>query len=303
MPAPGVLDGPFGDGLDGEHVVAVHPDAGEAEAGRTPVQRDARLQGDRLTDRVLVVLAEEDHRCRVGRGEDEGLVDVALAGGAVAEVDDSRAVAGRVVVADQPVALQRHRHADRVQGLGADHERVEVEAVRTRRPVDHRRAAEGAEQVDRVDPPAPGDAVLAVGRDDQVRLPGGTRGADLRSLLAEQRRPQAEFALALQCGRLGVDAPGQHHVAQRGCDVGVRAGVGKGWVLHSPSGLIEKLYEVSGICGLGQRGLLVAGARAVPVTYGYVTIGVKAPPRITRAPGRDAAARPSQVLPALQRRP
>ena len=53
-----------GHGEDGEDVVAVDPDAGEAEAGRALVQRDPGLPLERHADRVLVVLAEEDDRAR-----------------------------------------------------------------------------------------------------------------------------------------------------------------------------------------------------------------------------------------------
>ena len=70
----------------------------------------------------------------------------------------------------------------------------------------------------RVDAPAPGDAVLAVGREDEVLLAQGPAGADLRRLLAEQLGPDAELAVALQCGRLDVDTPGQHHVAVEALD-------------------------------------------------------------------------------------
>ena len=71
-----------------EHVVAVDPDAGEAEPGGALVERDPGLLLERLGDRPLVVLAEEDDGRVEDAGPDEGLVDVALAGGAVAEVGD-----------------------------------------------------------------------------------------------------------------------------------------------------------------------------------------------------------------------
>ena len=50
-------------------------------------------------------------------------------------------------------------------------------------------------------------------------------GADLRGLLAEQRRPQAELALALQGDRLAVDPPHEHHVAVHAPDIGVVDGI------------------------------------------------------------------------------
>ena len=74
-------------------------------------------------------------------------------------------------------------------------------------------AAEQAEQVERVDALAVRDAVLAVRREDVVLRAQGAAGADLRGLLAQQLGPDAELAVALQRGGLGVDPPGEHHVA------------------------------------------------------------------------------------------
>ncbi len=125
----GPLQGGLGDGVRREHVVAVDPHAGEAEAERALVERDPGLPLDRLGDRPLVVLAEEHDGGVVGGGEDERLVDVALAAGAVAEVGDDRGVAVGVAGADHAVALHAHRVAGGVQGLGADDDRVEPEVA------------------------------------------------------------------------------------------------------------------------------------------------------------------------------
>ena len=89
-------------------------------------------------------------------------------------------------------------------------------------------AAEEAEQVERVDPAAPGDAVLAVGREDVVLRAQRAAGADLGGLLAEELGPDPELAVALEGGGLDVDAPGQHHVAVEAADhlvLGLVAGV------------------------------------------------------------------------------
>jgi hypothetical protein len=85
---PGGVERGLGDGVAGEHVVAVDPHAREAEALGPLVQRDAALVGRRRRDAPLVVLAEEHDRRLVDAGPDEGLVDVALAARAVAEVGD-----------------------------------------------------------------------------------------------------------------------------------------------------------------------------------------------------------------------
>ena len=63
-------------------------------------------------------------------------------------------------------------------------------------------AAEEAEQLERVEAAAPGDAVLAVGREDEVLRTQRAAGADLRGLLAEQLGPDAELAVPLERGRL-----------------------------------------------------------------------------------------------------
>ena len=111
------------------------------------------------------------------------------------------------------VALHAHRVAGGVQGLGADDDRVEAEVVLGRVPVAVVDAAEQAEQLERVEAAAPGDAVLAVGREDEVLRAQRAAGADLGGLLAEQLGPDAELAVALQRGGLGVDAADQDHVA------------------------------------------------------------------------------------------
>jgi hypothetical protein len=143
------------------------------------------------------------------RGKDERLVHVALAGGAVAEVDDGRLA----VLAHQPVALDPHRVTGGVQRLGADHDRVHVEVVLRRVPATVADAAEQLKELHRIQPAAPGHPVLAVGGEGHVARAERPPGADLRRLLAEQRRPDTQFALALQRDRLGVDAADYDEVA------------------------------------------------------------------------------------------
>ncbi len=200
-------------GVRREDVVAVDAHAGEAEAERALVERDAGLALDGLGDGPLVVLAEEHHGSVVRRREDEALVDVALRGRTVTEVCDDRRVAVGVAGADDAVALHAHRVAGRVQDLGADDDRVEPEVVVLRVPRALVDAAEEAEQVERVDAAAVGDAVLAVGREDVVLRAQRAARADLGGLLAEQLGPDAELAVALERGGLGVDPPREDHVA------------------------------------------------------------------------------------------
>jgi hypothetical protein len=76
-----------------------------------------------------------------------------------------------------------------VQGLRADDDRVEAEVVVVGVPRAVVDPAEQAEEVERVDAAAVGDAVLAVGREDVVLRTQRAAGADLRGLLAEQLGP------------------------------------------------------------------------------------------------------------------
>src|SRR6478736_8782038 len=240
------------DGVRRQHVVAVDADAREAEAQRTLVERDPGLTLDRLGDGPLVVLAEEHDRGVVGRGEDERLVDVALGRRAVAEVGDHGRVPLGVTGADDAVALHAHRVAGGVQRLGADHDRVEAEVVLVGVPAALVDPAEQAEQAQRVDALAVGDAVLAVGREDVVLGTQGAAGTDLRSLLAEQLRPDAELAVALEGRGLHVDAPGEDHVAVEpaqllGREVVVELGVVDALTLGR-----QQLDEVGSTVGLGR---------------------------------------------------
>ena len=202
----------------GEHVVAVDLDPREAEAARSLVDRDPALPLRRCGDGELVVLAEEDQRGVEHRRPGERLAHVALAGGAVAEVDDH----GLVL---RGVALYAHRVPGGVQRLVADDDRVEVELVLLRVPGAVVDAAEHLDQPQRVEAAAPGHAVLAVGGERHVLGGQGAGRADLRGLLAEQGGPQAKLALALQRDRLGVDPADEHHVAVHALDVRVAEGV------------------------------------------------------------------------------
>src|SRR4029079_1704786 len=131
-------------------------------------------------------------------------VDVALGRRTVTAVRDHRCVAVGIPGADDTVALHAHRAYGGVQGHRADHDRVETEVVLARIPAALVDAAEQAEQLERVDDLAPGDAVLTVGGEDVVLRPERATGADLRGLLAEQLGPDAELAVTLECGRLDV---------------------------------------------------------------------------------------------------
>ena len=130
-------------------------------------------------------------------------------------------------------------------------------------------AAEQAEQPQRVDAPAVGDAVLAVGREDVVLRAQRAAGADLRGLLAEQLGPDAELAVALERGGLDVDAPGEHHVAVEaaqllGREVVVELGVVDALTLGR-----QQLDELGATVGLrGSEDLRKVGAECSRVAHG-----------------------------------
>ncbi len=221
------LQRPPGDGQAGQHVVAVDPHPGKAVAGRPFPQRHPRLPGHRFGDRPLVVLAVEDDRRVEGRREDHALVHVALAGGAVAEERDGRLVGVRSGPVrdrqprqpmtprwrpDDAVEPLTHRVAGRVEHLVADDDRVAVEPGRLGVPaalVGARGRCPAGQR--RVDPPAPGDAVLPVGREGhvvRVASPGRRRSGPPPGRAAAPRC-SADPAAAGRCppGRTGGPAP------------------------------------------------------------------------------------------------
>ena len=96
--------------------------------------------------------------------------------------------------------------------------------------------------------------MLAVGREDEVLRTKRAAGADLGGLLAEQLGPDAELAVTLERGGLGVDAAGEHHVAVEATDrlslVDALAGVeGELRVLHALTLGGEQLDQLwSAVC-------------------------------------------------------
>ena len=202
-----------------------------------------------------------------------------------------------------------------MEGLGADDDRVEPEAVLVGVPVTVVDAAEQAEQAQRVEAAAVGDAVLAVGGEDVVLLAERTAGADLGRLLAEQLGPDAELAVPLQRGRLGVDPAHQHHVAVEAADlVGAEVEVELG-VVHplalrrqqldqlGPAVTLAGTEDVDeiGTEDLGSAGFV--GAHGAP-SRGPVARGLRSPGRsrgLDDVAGSDAWVTP--VTRATGRRP
>ena len=136
---------------------------------------------------------------------------VTLGAGPVTEEADRRFA--RLTVADLAVQPLPHCIAGGVQALAAHHDAVELEAGPDRIPGALVDTAEDAEQFGRVHPAAPGDAVLAVGREGHVLRGHRATGTDLRGLLPQQRGPQTELALPLQGVGFPVGPADEHHVA------------------------------------------------------------------------------------------
>ena len=209
--ANGIQAGP-GHGVHGDDVVAVDAQAGNAETFAALAQWCRSLDVGGFRDGPLVVLAEEQHRCVEGSGEGQRLRDIALRGGSVAEAGDGCSVAFEVTGADVAVHGHAHRVSGGVQGLRADDDRVRVEAVFLRVPTAVVLASEHAEESFRFDSASVGEAVFAIGGEDEVL--GASRPAhpDLSCFLTEHRRPEAELSLALQGRTLSIDATHQDHV-------------------------------------------------------------------------------------------
>ncbi len=112
-----------------------------------------------------------------------------------------------------------------MQRVGSDDEREQVDAVLGGVPAAVVHAAELLEHVDQVHAAHVQHAVLAVGGEDVVLRGQRPGGADLRGLLAQARGEQAQLALALQRGGLGVEPAGEHHVGPQAAQgLGIQVG-------------------------------------------------------------------------------
>src|SRR5438445_3259843 len=200
--------------VDGEDVVAVHADAGDAVGGRTPGDGLARGRPRaRRRERVLVVLAEVDDRQLPDGGEVERLVDHALVGAPVAEERDDHAVRATDAVGER---------RSRADGQAGGHDAVTAEDVEVEGGDVHRAAETAAVAVDAaeqlghhaVHARALGDAVpvAAVGADDGVvRAEVGARRRRHRLLADVGMRGALDQALHEQLRRLLVEPADLDH--------------------------------------------------------------------------------------------
>ena len=214
----GPLRRPAGHRVDGEEIVAVDADAGEAEADRARGEGRLLAAGDALArrDRPLVVDEVEDDRRVIDRGEGQGVMEVAFGRGALADPGGG----------DPAVALVggRHRPADRLRKLRAEiaGERKEAGLARgvedgqlpALQPVEPVAVALAHHVEER---PVAGDqeALLAIGREAHVARLERKGRADRDRLLAGAFHIERDLALALHPEHAVVEGAGQHHRPQR----------------------------------------------------------------------------------------
>ena len=214
---PGTLCGPLGDRVDGEEIVAIDADAGNAVA-RSGLRESALLAAGKALERgdgPLVVDEVQDHRRAVHLRESHRVVEIRL--GARALPDPARG--------DAVLALDGRRHgpADRLRILGGQvaGDREDVAA----RPVVHdghlpplahvagvREAL--THEVDQVAAPHDLQALLPVGRKQHV--PGRKRhaGRHRHRLLARGLDVKGDAPLALDLLHPVVEQPHEQHVPQ-----------------------------------------------------------------------------------------
>ena len=209
--------------IDRQHVVAVHLDPREAVRQRLLGERSrVGLLLERHRDGPLVVLAEEDDRHVPDAGEVQGLVEVALGGGAVAEEDHDDGVVAPV--------LGGVGEADGVGDLGRDGDGDRQVVLVGGGPAAFQVA--GEEEQHLLDRPSPVDhgRRFAEGRHHPVGGAEGEDAAHLGGFLALDRCEGADPPLTLEPHHPLVQAPPQEHGAVQsfqvsGGNVGFERGV------------------------------------------------------------------------------
>ena len=203
--------------VDGEDVVAVDGRGGDVvAAGALGDVADGHLLLAGLGDRVAVVLAEEDHGQLVDGGEVHGLVEVALRGGALAEVDDRDLV--------QPSQFRGVGDAGGVRQVGGDHAgagddallgegpvvghlaSARVGVVGLREEVEHDLLGAHAEHDHHA-------GVAVVGQHPVDASLEGVGGADLGGLVAGAGHGERGPALAVEDQHAVVELAREQHVA------------------------------------------------------------------------------------------
>ena len=111
------------------------------------------------------------------------------------------------------IALDAHRVAHRVQGMGADDDGEDPETDLMRIPAGVRHTAIQVQQVHGVNVTHLEDTDLAITGEAKIRRTHGVTRTDLCALLAQDRTPQSQLTRALQRRGLHVQATGQGDVA------------------------------------------------------------------------------------------
>ncbi len=201
-------------GVHGENVVAVDGGGGQA-VGPGPVgQIAAHLVTGRYRDRVPVVLDEEDDRQAVEPGEVEGLVEVALRGGALTPGDQHHAGPAR--------ASQLVGDAGGVGVLGAGDRRAAEHPAAGQRPVVGHLPAPAAgitllgeeAEEDLLGRQAQGEhqgEVAVVGEHPVDLAVEGERRAQLDGLLPGGGDDEGHPALTVESPTAVVELAGEHH--------------------------------------------------------------------------------------------
>ena len=211
---PGELDGAAEDGEQRDDVVAVHAFTGHAVAdGLVRERRRDGLVRERHGDRVLVVLDEEHHRQVEDGGEVQGLVEVALARGAVAAHGQDHGVLA--------AQLGGVGDADAVQQLGGQRGALDADLVLGGVVAAVPVAAEQRHGLDGVHAAGHHGHGVAVGGEHPVALGEAQRRGDLAGLLAVAGRVDGHPALPDECGVLVIDAAADDELLVGGQEFGI----------------------------------------------------------------------------------
>ena len=213
----GPLGGPLRRRINGEEVVAVDPQGGEAIA--QPLQRESRCitGGDALEgrDRPLIVDDIENDRSLIGRGDGQGCVEVAFCRRAVANPAGRDLVLTLVAGGHRPAGGLRELRTE----IAGDREEIALGPRIVNRQLATLEvvAAVGNAVAHHVDDVATADkqyALLAVGRENHVAVAKRHGTCDRDGLFAGRLHVEAHLALTLELLHPLVIDAGQNHVAQ-----------------------------------------------------------------------------------------
>ena len=219
---PGIVHQFGRHGVASKDIVAVNLNTGHAVAVCSAVERNSRLNADGNRNSPVVVLHKEHLRGLLAGGKNHGLVNIALAGGAVAKVDDDGLVGFVVAGGVGAIKFDAHRVSGCVQRLRADDQRVKVKVAESRIvgvPAAVREAADKPDDVEDVDAANHSHGVLPISGENVVLWTNGVGGAHLSTLLAVARNPQGKLTLALKVRSLGVEPANYRHVAEKPLNV------------------------------------------------------------------------------------